>query len=840
LTVLAERPQEVDAEVIQPRSRRPLVALLLAGIALAAAIVGAIGPAVHEHALYRWPPSVLPDRDPVRAWYTPLLLSNRVPASIDVSLPCVLPPPLPGASASPVVLATARNPVRAEGLSIRRVEGSLRFSVGSRRLASVSWPPPPNACPYPVRVANSALMLPGVRVRTGSSFPEGMPTVSSLFSELDVRAVRDMRVLVETRTYATSPTVRQVIASIAGALLALTALLLLVPGVVDSLRRSIIGSGRRAWAAVGAVDAVVVAFLLVWWVLSPAFGDDGWIWMRAHVFSEIGAFSNYIDSYGANVPLDYWLEWLQHWLASATDQLVLLRLPSLAALVASWFLSRWCLRRVIGAPEPPAVRWSLAAAFALLAMAWGMTLRPEPFVCLFVVANLATALSFLSNPRSAPLVMTVIVTSLALTAHPAGIVVLAPTLAISPRIVSCLRKRLISMSSCVVLLLSGTALTTVLLFLDRDVESWNADRSLFEQSEYYRQAWWWEPARYVDMLKASSWASSIRHMSVLVLFIAVLAYVTRRRSATERLMLAIPARSLGIALVLLILTPSKTAWHFGALAGVGAVAFAAECARFLGEAQSAGQRRVRPLIAIELIIAAFIWSWTIRLSWTLLDLQTMTWDRAFDAVDIGGSGVASWLLVMIAILLVAALVDHRRRRRGQVTPSDMPWQLAAWALPVCASVLIAATGVVLVIDAARATGWAPAGQNVEALVNRAGCGLGDHVRIGSGTNDGANRSARPLAASMKSARTTTLPDHLLAPYFPCANLPSIDGGVAKAPRLVITRLTLVRPIAKPESSFAGVADLYRVRRLYEGKAFRVFAVTKEVPGAEAARAERVS
>jgi hypothetical protein len=713
------------------------------------------------------------------------------------------------------------------------------FSVGRKRLAAMPWPSRAAGCPLAVTVADGALILPDRRVPIRSPYPGGMPTVSALISELDLRAASGIEARITTRTYATSPTVRQVGATVAAVLLVLAALLLVSPGLLRTLGRAA-RAVPRMLAHAGPVDAVVVGLLLVWWVISPAFGDDGWIWMRGRVFSDVGAFSNYLDSFGANVPLDYWLEWLEHWLVRVTDELVLLRLPSLLALLASWFLARWCLRRAIGSREPAAARWSLAAAFSLLALAWGMTLRPEPFVCLLALTSLGAALSFARTPRIAPLIVCTLATPLALTAHPAGIVVLAPMLAVYRPLVASVRERMVSLTGVAALALTAVTLTVLLTFVDRDLESWNADRLLFEDSTYYSRPWWQEWTRYTNMIDQSSWAASARHMSVAVLLLAVLGYATRRRSAPARPSLAIPARSLTIALVLFVLTPSKHAWHFGALAGIGAVAVAAEGARLLGEARAQPARPLRPFVAVELVIAALIWSWTIRLPWTVLDLQTMSWDDAFGAVELRGSGFLTWLVVVLVLVVIAALVDRVRTRRGRPTPADMPWRLAAWTVPAASAVLIAATGAVLVLDAARAPDWAPARQNVAALAGRAGCGLADQIRVAVDPASTKNGSTPVLATSMRAAGTRTVLDHLVAPYFPCAQLPSVSGGVAETPQLIVSRRWVVRPIQRPESSFAGVLDLYRVRVLYDSPGVRVLAVRDEVPGAAVAPAIRVS
>ena len=73
--------------------------------------------------------------------------------------------------------------------------------------------------------------------------------------------------------------------------------------------------------------------------------DDGWIVARERALPEAGGLTNYYDALGTNLPNEYWLEWLQHWLSQASDALLVWRLPALVSLSALWFLCRWSLRR---------------------------------------------------------------------------------------------------------------------------------------------------------------------------------------------------------------------------------------------------------------------------------------------------------------------------------------------------------------------------------------------------------------------------------------------------------------------------------------------------------------
>src|SRR5438128_537271 len=98
----AELPTEKPEKRPSQRGHSPRLALLLAVAALAAAVVGALGPAQAVQTTYVWPPRVLPAKAPARLWYTPLLLIRHVPQRLRLSLPCSLPrrvPPPPSRTA---------------------------------------------------------------------------------------------------------------------------------------------------------------------------------------------------------------------------------------------------------------------------------------------------------------------------------------------------------------------------------------------------------------------------------------------------------------------------------------------------------------------------------------------------------------------------------------------------------------------------------------------------------------------------------------------------------------------------------------------------------------------
>src|SRR5919197_1588146 len=207
-----------SATAREPSAKRPLrhrppsaiVASCAAATALFAAVVAAVGPAKGERSTYAWPPPELPASSPQRGWYAPLPLLNRVPASIDVRVPCDLAPALHGAR-SPTVIATARHPRSVGALRISRQAGALRISVGTADVATVPWP---TACPLDVVVADGQVRIPNRTISLETDTLDHMPIVTGLFTDLDGRAGAPAKVVVRTRMYATSWTARQALAGL--------------------------------------------------------------------------------------------------------------------------------------------------------------------------------------------------------------------------------------------------------------------------------------------------------------------------------------------------------------------------------------------------------------------------------------------------------------------------------------------------------------------------------------------------------------------------------------------------------------------------------------------------
>jgi hypothetical protein len=608
------------------------------------------------------------------------------------------------------------------GLAVTLLGGQLVLTIGDDTLERVSLTSPDagEACAYRLRVGDGMWSLEGgaTGAASGGSL-DAMPVVTGLFSAIDLRTGSAPSIDVTTTVHATEVTLRQTLAWVIAVLGIVGALFLvtfdrrprrLLPSVRDAF--------REAWRHAHLTDGVVAIVLVGWLVLSPVFWDDGWVVARERAFSTSGGFSTYYNAFGVNLPLDYWVEWLQHWVTQSSTALPLLRLPSLLCLAAVWVLCRWAFVRVSGTSRSwsDVALWTLAATFLAGALAWGMTLRPEPVTALLATGVMACAFRFSERESTAPVVAAALLVPLAVTAHHTGIVALAPAIAVTPQLFSWARRRL---AACFTIVTASFALLVVLAFVGSDLGQRLADARTTRESGI-TQAWRDELGRYV-LLGQFPFGAPLRRGSVALIVLAILAYAVRRRR-DARAIIDLPATTLAIALVLFILTPSKLPWHFGALIGIAALAVAAETVRLREDAARFRGWQPRPFLIVGAAVASAAWSWWPRESWNPVDLRTVGWTPGLDAL----LPFSQLAVVLPLVLLYGAILLEALRGRRESLPGA-PARVANWTAPVFAIPLIIFTVGVLAADFVKTNSWTLTRQNLDALVGDQDCGLAEDV-----------------------------------------------------------------------------------------------------------------
>ena len=661
-------------------------------------------------------------------------------------MPCKLANRLQPGDGPALVVATARHPKQAQGLSLTLTEDKLRIMIGDRVLHQISAPPVEpkgTACTYALQLGSGRWSIEGgpLNIKRKGELEE-MPVVNGFFSELDIRSGPAPTIEVTTVPHMWIATQRQTIGRIAGFLFAASALLLVAIGRVSA--PSPVGVSRIARTLrtqASTADAVVGVTLIGWWFIAPTLYDDGWIAQNQASFQDSGGFSAYYSSLGVNHAFAYWLDWTEHWLVERSNSLLVLRVPALLCLAATWALCRWILVRVLS-PSTGGGRvaqWALASAFLLCSLAWGMTLRPEPQLALLVVGVLACVVRFLERQSAAPLAVAAVLAALAVSVHPVGILSLAPVLAITPTLCRWARWRLMIAAA---ILAAAGALVVLLLPIGSDLGQWRSDATTVSAATDRRDAWLNEPARY-QHLRDPQYGTPARRGSVALMLLATSAYVLRPRRR-RRVLLDLPGVTMAISLILLIAIPTKWPWHFGALIGFAALAAVSESERLRQEGALRPGWRARPLVAIAAALVAIAWSWSPRQVWNDLDLRSLDWTLGFESrVSLSDAALLVPLLLLYAVVSIALVRSDREILRSA------PWRVASWTSLALAGPLIAFTILVLVADATTTPSWTLARQNVETLADRSGCGLADYAEIPR------QRSMQPLASLESRTRASS-------------------------------------------------------------------------------------
>jgi len=667
-----------------------------------------------------------------------------------------------------IVLATAGHPAKSGGLAVTRSGKQLVVSVGRDILTRLDIAPTgaaTGACTRHLEIHGGTWAVSGGPrgVRTGNV---SMPIVDGVFSGLDLSAGTAPSIAIETTVFKSRTTAFQTLVRIAGALCALTALLLVALG--DRKRRDAGLAARSVRSAVGRarpVDAVVVVLLLGWWVIGPAFFDDGWIMATQRNFEASGSFTSYYDSFGVTLSLQYWLEWSESWLFRTSHSLLVLRLPALVCLTATWFLCRWIFGRIraAGTPCSRASLWALATGFLVGAFAWGMTLRPEPVLALLVIGVFACTVRFLERASAGPLAVAAVLVALAISAHPAGLVALAPLLVAAPQLLVWARTGLARAGTIAV---AAIAILGILVVLGSDLAQLRADASSLRTYGPEIAGWREELSRYTLLSRALYGAPLRREWAALAL-LCVFAYLLRRRERPGEPLLNLPAKALGVSLLLLLATPSKLPWHFGTLIGFAALAAGAETMRLVTDARSTRGWHIRPFLVVGAATLAAAWSWFPRNPWSDLDLRTLSWTLGIEQRITFAKAAGLLPLGLLAVFVVMAVA---RSRRGRLT--EAPWRAAIWSVPILAVPLIAFTAGVLVADAVKTKSWTLTRQNAQTLRGDLRCGLADDALV-------------PLRSSMRALPVITQPARSSAaswlPPAPIAGLTRFQIGPPPTP-----------------------------------------------------------
>jgi hypothetical protein len=682
--------------------------VLLSTAAVVAALGAAVLPARQQAVSHGFSPASAAVGTGVDAEaIAPLGLVRAAPDEVEVEMPCLSGSSFSSSTETVSGLALgARHggvdiPDLGPGFSLRVEDTAASLYVGSRRIATVATD---GGTQCRLGLADGVWLLEAGTERAAVEHP--VPRLSELAFRGPAAADATSRAEVTTREIGSSPTPAQL--TLVGLTLAAASLALIVLTACGPAQRP-----RLSWSklrsAVGAPDVVVVGGLVLFWLLIPASLDDGFVMVRQRAYDGLGGFSQFFEDEAAVLPTAYWLEWLQRFWIGISPQLVIARIPALTAGLGTWVLLRAVGRRE-HLPGDGGSSWMLAAVYLTGFAAWGMTLRPEPFLAFMVVASLALAYRFVEGDRGWVLAVWSVVIALAVAAHPAGVVAAAPALAVWRHMWRWATTDGAARRLAVTTLLMTVTVFTLAFFLDSDL-SLKAEAIESVRGSGHDKGILDEGLRYAFLWEAP-YGTTLRRLSVALMAVGAVAMLLRPRRQDWDVA-RLPGWSLVIGLGLLAATPSKWPWHFGTLVGIASLAVAIEMRRARGW---------RLPVVVAMLAMSLAAAWSVVTPWTALDLRLGRWWEGaanLSPIDLGSVGV--WAVIGIGVLVLRRGFESLRTQSRSTA--------AEWTGIVGIALAILLTMAALVVDTLRTPGWTLGRQNITALVGGGDCGLGDEVEI---------------------------------------------------------------------------------------------------------------
>jgi hypothetical protein len=301
------------------------------------------------------------------------------------------------------------------------------------------------------------------------------------------------------------------------------------------------------------------------------------------------------------------------------------------------------------------------------------------------------------------LILAVLLAGMAVTAHPAGVVAVAPLLVCIPRVWRDARRgQALSPLSLAIVPAVGFATALVLAFFDTDVARRDDTIELVRRG-FHSKGPLQELERYANLSGAGS--SVIRREFVLLLLLAIAALAIGKAWGRRTLPELLPTASIGLGLVLLSLTPSKWIWHFAGFIGIAAVGIALETER-LRRHDTARLGRFGVAVAV---LALSLLAARRALPWGPVDLGDLTWHHS----------PSLYVVAAFAAIAVVVVLGRTRLHRPELA-----------AIPVVATALLGVTMLALAADALVTEGWTAPRQMLSSLAPGSGsCGLADDVVI---------------------------------------------------------------------------------------------------------------
>ena len=688
----------------RPRTWRTWAGLLAGLVAVLTALSLPFAPVRMSTPEVSWP------QVPGQPVSTMLELTSQEPVTLDVAFTCATARAA-AATGSGFVLSTVRPEsarAQAEGLLISARDGDLRIAAMDEVL--LQEPLRDGDCSYALHADGAGLTVSRDGVVVGEASAEQLPGVDVLATSLTALSAADgedlsVRIGVDDQ-FSTSPTALKTALSLLCLLAALLSLLWLWgEGTGPARRRAVRG---RSWGPLTwvrrLVDVLVVAVVLLWTLITPMTGDDGYYAAMARNSPLEGYVGNYYQLLNQSFTPFTWfyrlLGWWDQWVGPAP---ALLRVPALVAGLLTYAMAARLVATVpaVGQRARTLVHGLLAVVFLVWWLPYDMGLRPEAMVAAAGMGALLAVLTAVRRDSLGWAGVAVLVAAVGFVCHPTGFVALAPLLAGLPRLTRLVRSgRALHTLTRVVCLVGPGAVAGVIAFSDGSLRDFLRGQEIFLAAQA-QENWTDEIARYGLLLGDGFMGAYAKRLPVLLTILALggwllLAAALRGRGRPLPLVLHLSAVSFGLSLLLLWLTPSKWSFHFGSLAGVGAVFLTlllAGLPRLVRQATPG--RSPSPVVAlcagaagVIAVALSFVGPNSWPSSWMLgvpqADVPPRPW-----GVPLGSP--AGWLLLLGLLTGALWLVQRRRARRADPARPGATWRtgvLRALPLMVVAALLV--------------------------------------------------------------------------------------------------------------------------------------------------------
>ena len=432
-------------------------------------------------------------------------------------------------------------------------------------------------------------------------------------------------------------------------------------------------SHNRGRTGVWITDAVVTLLLVVWHFFGANTSDDGYLLNMARVADHAGYISNYYRWLGSpESPIGWYYSILQG-LTDISTASPFIRIPTLLAGIASWFIiSHSILPRLGAAIRTNAVAyWTAGMLFLACWMPLNNGLRPEPIEAVLFIACWALVERAIARGSLLPGALAILAATFALGAGPTGIMCLAILFAGFRSYWQNIRMGIYTLRSAGTpkgLAITGVfapILATGFLILYTVF----ADQTLGAMREAIRVrteigpnlGWFEDKARWIALFGITPDGSVTRRFPILImlLILGIMIYIIARRTPIAGLSTPVLTRVAGISigsLLLLALTPTKWTHHFGTFIGIVAVVGAVGAVLMTNRGIGIARNRWLAAAAVTAITAL---SFTANNDWWYVSqFGIHTKHGGQDFPTFLGKAFSTWFLALALLFLLIAALLH--------------------------------------------------------------------------------------------------------------------------------------------------------------------------------------